>query len=84
MDFEWDETKSEVNRSKHGVSFDAALRVFQDGDRIGWTDEERRNVIGRVGGIVLYVSYTMRFGVCRLISARRANRKERQRYGDRS
>lgn len=89
MDFEWDETKSEVNQSKHGVSFDAALWVFHDADRISWIDgrrdygEERRNVVGRVGGIALYVSFTMRGDVCRLISAHQANKKERQRYGDR-
>ena len=51
MDFEWDETKSEVNRRKHGVAFEAALGVFQDADRVGWIDmrqdygEERRNVV---------------------------------------
>ena len=88
MDFEWDETKAKVNHAKHGVAFEAAPSVFRDVNRLDWADarmdyaEERRNVIGMANGIVLHVSYTMRDGVYRLISVRRANRKERQRYGN--
>jgi len=28
--FEWDENKNEANRKKHGISFEAAVRVFDD------------------------------------------------------
>lgn len=40
--------------------------------------------VGAVDEVVLTVSYTMRESVCRIISARRASRKEREAYGDRS
>ncbi len=40
MTFEWDENKNTANKKKHGVSFEMAVRVF--------LDEERMNIIGRV------------------------------------
>jgi len=30
MEFEWDQNKADVNLSKHGVSFDEAITVFDD------------------------------------------------------
>lgn len=86
MAFEWDEVKREANLVKHRVDFVDALAVFRDPLRIERTDErgtygeERRQVIGRVGTQILFVVYTLRRGVRRLISARRASRHERQAY----
>ena len=63
--FEWDETKAEINRKKHGVSFETAAKVFLDEDRIEICDEahsleeERFITIGRAGDI-LFVVYTVR------------------------
>jgi uncharacterized protein len=88
--FEWNEEKARANLAKHGIPFEAALDVFLDERRIDAADErvdygeDRRNVIGAVDGIVLHVTYTMRGEVARLISARRAGRKERKRYGERA
>ena len=88
--FEWDPTKAASNLRKHGVSFPTAARVFSDPyalveqDRIE-NSEERWQTIGVVDGIVmLLVAHTVReqdaVEVIRIISARRADRKERRRY----
>lgn len=88
--FEWDDKKAEANLGKHGVPFEAAPDVFLDEDRLDFEDarvaygEERRNVTGLVDGVVLTVTYTLRDDAARIISVRRASRKERRRYGHRS
>ena len=84
--FEWDEAKRDANLAKHGVDFADALEVFADPLRIERVDqrreyaEERRQVVGTVRGQVLFVVYTLRGEVQRLISARRANSDERRTY----
>ena len=85
--FEWDAAKAASNEAKHGVSFTVAARVFLDPWRIEAQDnrrdygEPRCGVIGAVGGVLLYVVYTRRGNTHRIISARKANGKERTRYG---
>ncbi len=89
-EFEWDEAKEVANVAKHDIPFEAVVEVFADERRIATIDdrfdygEERWNVIGLVDGILLTVTYTMRGHVYRIISARRASRKERETYADRS
>ncbi|MBX3493078.1 MAG: BrnT family toxin [Parvibaculum sp.] len=89
-EFEWDDEKAVANLAKHGIAFETAAEVFSDPDRLDIDDdrfdygEERRNAVGAVEDVVLTVSYTTREGVCRIISARRASRKEREAYGNRS
>ena len=88
--FEWDEAKREANLVKHGVDFVDAVRVFADPLRVERVDqrrqyaEERRQVVGMVRGQVLFVVYTLRGDVRRLISARRASSNERRAYHTRS
>ena len=83
--FEWDEEKNKINRQKHGVSFNVAAKVFEDENRIDRPDynhsenEERRQVIGKVNN-VLFVVYTERADITRLISARKATAYERSLY----
>jgi hypothetical protein len=88
--FEWDEAKARSNRRKHGVSFEDAMLVFTDPfaladqDRVA-NGELRWQTLGLVDGIVLLlVAHTVRNQaddeVIRIISARRATRKEQQRY----
>ena len=84
--FEWDEAKREANLVKHGVDFVDALGVFADPLRVERVDqrreyaEERRQAVGTVRGQVLFVVYTLRGEVRRLISARRASSNERRAY----
>lgn len=88
MEFEWDENKRRSNIEKHGIDFVAAAAVFKDKDRIAAEDdrkdygEVRIQVIGEAKPGVLFVVYTERDSgnTARLISARKANRKERATY----
>lgn len=90
MLFEWDETKNEINKKKHKIDFETAARVFYDENHIELYDEthsseeERFIAIGMVGGFaaVVFVVYTPRENVIRIISARKATKKEREDYYD--
>lgn len=84
--FEWDDDKNRKNIEKHGVSFEVASRIFEN-RTVTFIDtrfeygELREVSLGIVSGIVvLTVVHTDRDGKTRIISARRADRKERQRY----
>ena len=83
--FEWDEEKSRVNRAKHGISFEEAQAIF-NGPVLTAVDEredygeERFISTGQLSTLVVVVVHTSRSGRIRLISARMANRKERQTY----
>ena len=88
--FEWNPTKAADNLRKHGVSFQTAARVFADPYALAELDriengEERWQTIGVAEGVLmLIVAHTLReqddFEVIRVISARRANPRERRRY----
>jgi uncharacterized protein len=83
MIFEWDDAKSLRNLLERGLGFDHAAAIF-----IGPTLEARDNrrdygevrvqAIGRSGDDILYVVYSDRNEVRRIISARLANKKERR------
>ena len=83
--FEWDEEKNEINKRKHGIRFELALRVFYDENRLEEydkahsEDEDRYISLGYVNG-VLVVVHTDRGEAIRIISARPADKKERMRY----
>lgn len=85
MDFEWDEAKNLANIAKHGIDFTRAKEIFS-GPTVDFVDhrrnygETRRAVIGMVEGREVYVVYTVRGEVYRIISARRAKRDERRAY----
>jgi uncharacterized protein len=84
MEFEWDTAKEQANRKKHGVDFRTAAKVFLDTHVIEFDDFEgaelRSNAIGLVGGRMLFVTYTMRDAVIRIISARGAEPHEKRKY----
>ena len=90
--FEWDEAKAKANERKHGVRFDIAIRVFADPYALTEQDrieggELRWQTIGAVGGfVVLMVAHTVRDEgedeIVRIISARRATKKECKRYDE--
>jgi uncharacterized DUF497 family protein len=90
--FEWNPRKAEANAAKHDVSFDDAVTVFLDANALDGPDlqhstaEARFRRLGRsADGRVLMVAYTLRrrddAETIRLISARRASRRERAAYG---
>jgi uncharacterized DUF497 family protein len=86
--FEWDDAKAVSNWHAHGVSFEIARDVFKDVFVLEWGDggqdgrEERFAAIGMVENRLLFVAYTMRGEVIRIISARKAEPYERRRYHD--
>ena len=87
MEFEWDDTKAENNFTKHQVRFEVAVKVFFDENRLVTIDdrvaygEERRIVFGNIDGRLYVVVYTERPPVIRIISARKANKREQRKYG---
>ena len=90
MEFEWDANKAKSNLRKHGVRFEDAVLVFDDPQHLSRQDryengEYRWQTIGLVHGIVvILVAHRVQFEsgheVIRIISARKADRKERSRY----
>jgi uncharacterized protein len=89
--FEWDPRKARANADKHGVTFDDAVTVFLDPQALDGPDLHHSNVESRflrVGqaadGRLLIVAYTLRRSgdaeTIRIISARRASRRERGAY----
>lgn len=86
MNFEWDPVKREANLEKHKIDFALAALVFLDVDRIERNDnrkdygEPRFQTIGIAKGIVLFVVYTKRENLIRIISARKADKNEKKLY----
>jgi uncharacterized DUF497 family protein len=87
MEFEWDEQKAAGNLKNHKVAFEEAATVF--GDALSSTfpdpdhslEEDRFITIGTSDrGRMLMVSHTDRKGRVRIISARKATRRERKAY----
>ncbi|TBN40540.1 BrnT family toxin [Paracoccus subflavus] len=79
--FAWDETKRLATLKKHGIDFIDAVEIFADTylKLPGKGDAERRYIaIGMLGGAHIAVVYTVRNGMIRLITARRARRDERK------
>ena len=94
IQFEWDPVKNLSNQRKHGVSFEEAAQIFRDPLYLSWKDrvqngEERWLACGEVEGMsLLIVAHTIReeledgseIEVVRIISARKAEPRERLRY----
>ena len=86
VSFEWDRSKAEANARKHRIQFADAVSVFDDGSAVtipdeDSEDEERWVTIGRDAfGQLLVVVYTWRGPDIRVISARKANRREQNEY----
>lgn len=88
MQFEWDENKNLKNMEKHKVNFEEAETIFNDPNAIeleaSHNGEYRIIRIGKTATkIILFVVYTLRGLVIRLISARQANKDERNLYMER-
>ena len=95
--FEWDENKDRLNRRDHGFSFNEILEIFDDPaflegyDYEHSTKEERYYGIGCLNNVLYVIAfYTIRkksvsCGIIerkRIISARKADNEEQERYND--
>jgi uncharacterized protein len=86
--FEWDRAKAAANEAKHGLSFEAAERVWDDPFHLIVFDrqergEERWHAIGLARGILVLTvihTYPGDEDRVRIISARKATLDERKRY----
>ena len=86
MKFEWDENKNRENIKKHEISFQIAKTIFlrntvdYEDDRYDY-GELRYIALGLLAnGVVISVAYTERNNTIRIISARKATKKEQQIY----
>jgi len=85
--FSWDTPKAAANLRKHGIDFHEAASVLRDPlsttfpDELHSNSEPRFITIGMSGrGHIVVVVHTERSKMVRIISARRATRKERHFY----
>ena len=87
--FEWDDKKNQSNIKKHGISFEEAASVFEDDESLIIADDEHSNdeerfiLIGfsfRANLLVVCHCYREKDSIIRIISARKADSKERQKY----
>ncbi len=80
MEFEFDDIKSDINESKHGISFAEALDLWCDLDRmeieLEHRGEQRYLLVAHYEGTLWAAIYTLRVGVVRIISVRRATENE--------
>ena len=74
-DFEWDESKDQLNQKKHGVSFAFAQLAFLDHNRViledieHSADEKRYYCLGKVADGIMTVRFTYRLRRIRIIGA---------------
>ena len=91
MKFEWDTNKEKINIQKHGVTFEQASYVFADPFALNKFDEEHSDyedrwiILGKsLNQTLLVVIHTFRNNddveFVRIISARKATKKEQQAY----
>lgn len=88
LTFEWDPVKAAANLAKHGISFELAATAFGDPLSLTIPDpkhsqaENRFILLGKPRtDLIVVVVHVERGDRIRIISARRANRKERMTYG---
>lgn len=83
--YEWDDAKSNENLSKHGLSFEDAEAVFAgpcvsfEDDRFDY-GEQRFITLGLLEGRAIVVAHTPRGENTRIISMRKANKREEKIY----
>ena len=84
-EFEWDEHKAVSNFQKHGIDFADAVSAVEDDLALtipnDFTGEGRFVTTGTdLLGRILVVVYAWRGDRVRIVSARRATRRERRKY----
>jgi len=86
MEFEWDEAKRASNLAKHGLDFAELRRVDWAAAHIGRDDrfdygEERYTAYSDLDGHLVVIIFTWRGEAMRIVSLRRANKREIRIYG---
>ena len=90
MLFDWDDEKAKANEHKHGISFTEAMTVFGDVNAVllddnAHSDEEDRFILLGMSKepnlLIVCHCYKDEYDAIRLISARKANRREEKIYG---
>ncbi|MDO4488162.1 MAG: BrnT family toxin [Eubacteriales bacterium] len=87
--FEWDESKNQINKKKHNISFEEAATVFYDETAILFDDPEHSEIEERF--LIIGMTYTEKLcivshcyrdinGTIRIISARKATKTEQLIY----
>lgn len=89
MEFQWDNRKAAGNLRKHGIKFDEASTAFYDADAMvihdpDHSDEEERFILlgisSKQRSLIVCHCYRENDEVIRIISARKATRKEARQY----
>jgi uncharacterized protein len=84
MEFEWDESKNRKNKNKHGIDFETAMELWNDKNRIEiqtpFPIENRSVLIGKIDKKLWSAIFTLRDNAIRIISVRRARKKEAKFY----
>ncbi len=81
----WDARKRQLNLRKHGIDLAAVGPVFE-GDMLTREDarypygEQRFQSLGMLGGVVVFVAWTLQDELPHVISCRKANEHERKAY----
>ena len=85
--FSWDESKNKSNRKKHGIWFEEAQQVFDDSNAILYFDknhsnEEDRYILLGVSSarLLVVIHCQVNNKIIRIISARKATKKEEDAY----
>ena len=86
MRFEWDDEKSRTNKTKHDIDFDTAKELWNDTNRVeiltSYPLENRSILIGKIDKKLWTAIFTQRGNSIRIISVRRARKKEAKLYGE--
>lgn len=84
MRFEYDSAKSAANKAKHGIDFEEAEALWEDGDHLvipsRYPAEARHAVIGMIAGKLWTAIVTIRGDYTRSISVLRARHVEAETY----
>lgn len=85
--FEWNGRKAQLNKRRHGITFEEASTIFGDALSLTIPDpahsigEERFITIGTsIKGRLIVVVHTDRYDIIRIISARKATKNEKKQY----
>ncbi len=87
MDYEWNAAKNAANQAKHGVAFEAVETFDWNGALVKEDErhaygETRLTAVGCIGTRLYVLVFTARGAAVRVISLRKANKREQKTYGE--